>query len=285
MRRFICFVWPLLVYSLFIKGQTPAELYGYLPQLTGWTLAGETEVFNEDNLFDRINGAAPLFIENNFVEMTSMEYTRGDDYITIQAYRHATPEDVFGMYASERSSDLSYLPVGGEGQGDGKSIYFFSGNIYVKMWTNSAEDIAATLQEVAGSLASGIDPDAAYPALVKAFPAEGMIPYSVAYTTANYIGHEFLQSVYTAKYNRNGEQVQAFIIDGKTPGGAREVLDKYFIFTKQPLEYNEGELIIKDRYNGDIPVIWKGSTITGLFNENGNPIEDTSLLEQIAAAI
>ena len=70
------------------------------------------EVFNPDNLFDRINGAAPLFIENNFREMTSMEYKKGSEYITIQAYRHATPEDAFGMYAAERSSDLAYLPVG-----------------------------------------------------------------------------------------------------------------------------------------------------------------------------
>lgn len=44
--------------------------------------------------------------------MTSMEYKKGADYITIQAYRHATPEDAFGMYSSERSSDLEFLPVG-----------------------------------------------------------------------------------------------------------------------------------------------------------------------------
>lgn len=79
-----------------LKAQTPDELKSWLPAVTGWTISDEVEVFNPDNLFDRINGAAPLFIENNFREMTSMEYKKGADYITIQAYRHATPEDAFG---------------------------------------------------------------------------------------------------------------------------------------------------------------------------------------------
>jgi len=88
--------------------QTPDGLKSWLPPVDGWTVSGEVEVFNPDNLFDRINGAAPLFLENNFREMTSMEYKKGADYITIQAYRHATPEDAFGMYSSERSSDLEF---------------------------------------------------------------------------------------------------------------------------------------------------------------------------------
>lgn len=166
--------------------------------------------------------------------MTSLEYTKGDQYITIQAYRHATPEDAFGMYASERSSDLTFLEVGGEGQGDSKSIFFFSGSIYVKMWTNATEDISGTLQTIAKQLAEKIDANPAYPVLVKAFPREQQNPYSVAYITSNYIGHEFLQSVYTSTYDWNGQQVQAFIIDGKSKEGAKNVLDKYFTFSRQP---------------------------------------------------
>lgn len=79
-----------------LSAQTPAELKSWLPAVDGWTVSDEVEVFGPDNLFDRINGAAPLFLENNFREMTSMEYKKGTDYITIQAYRHATPEDAFG---------------------------------------------------------------------------------------------------------------------------------------------------------------------------------------------
>jgi hypothetical protein len=79
---------------------------------------------------------------NNFREMTSVDYKKGDDYITIQAYRHATPEDAFGMYASERSAELTYLPrVGGEAQGDDENLFFFAGTIYVKTSSHSETEV------------------------------------------------------------------------------------------------------------------------------------------------
>lgn len=55
-----------------LKAQTPDELKSWLPAVDGWEISGEVEVFNPDNLFDRINGAAPLFIENNFRDRKSV---------------------------------------------------------------------------------------------------------------------------------------------------------------------------------------------------------------------
>jgi hypothetical protein len=251
--------------------QTPGQLHAGLPAVEGWTISPDIEVFNRDNLYERINGAAPLFLENNFQEMTSVEYTKEDDYITIQAYRHATPEDAFGMYASERSSDMTHYPgIGGEAQGDGYGLFFFSGCIYVKMSaSNESEDIRKALQEIAKGLAEKIDPQAGYPVLFGSFPEEGLIPYTEAYITLNYIGHEFLKPVYTANYVFNEKEMQAFVIDGQTPEKAQQILQDYFKFTKQNADFAEGDLLIKDRYNGNIPVVWRGQYITGAFSEKG----------------
>ncbi|MDR1203636.1 MAG: hypothetical protein LBL58_18665 [Tannerellaceae bacterium] len=255
------------------KAQTSEQLKSYLPIVPDWTIDNETEVFDPDNLFDRINGAAPLFLENNFREMTSMEYKKGDDYITIQAYRHATPEDAFGMYSSERSSDLAFLPIGGEAQGDDKNLYFFSGCIYVKMWTNSNDPVVESIRTIGKSLAEKIDPKAGYPSIMNLFPKENKLPYSEAYVTSSYIGHEFLKSVYHANYeNAEGQSFQLFVIDGKSKEGAQAILNDYFAFTSQATDYQEGTLTIKDRYNGDIPALWKGQYIIGIYNENGELI-------------
>ena len=269
-----------------LNAQTSGELKSWLPAVDGWTISEEVEVFNPDNLFDRINGAAPLFIENNFREMTSMEYKKGADYITIQAYRHATPEDAFGMYSSERSSDLAYLPIGGEAQGDKTNLYFFAGNMYLKIWSNSAGDVSGELQTIGKGLAETIDPNAAYPLAVRLFPKEGKVPYSDSYITSNFIGHEFLRAVYTAKYECNGQSFQLFILDGGSAEGVKEVLTQYMAFTKQSQELKEGELLIKDRYNGDIPSIWKGRYLIGLFNENGDTITGgDKLLNEVAGKL
>ncbi|MDR1505393.1 MAG: hypothetical protein LBT43_23345 [Prevotella sp.] len=272
------------VYSL--SAQTPAELKAWLPATEGWTISDKVEVFSPENLFDRINGAAPLYLENNFREMTQMEYAKGDDYISIQAYRHASPEDAFGMYASERSSELTFFPIGGEAQGDDSGIFFFAGNIYVKMWSSAQENVSETMRAIATHLAGSIDATAGYPPVVNAFPKEDMIPHTETYVTANYIGHTFLNMVYTAKYKIDNKTFQAFVVDAKSADGAKDILDKYFTFTKQSLDFVEGNLIIKDRYNGDIPAVWKGQYIIGVFSENGDKIAGVDIiLGKIAGAL
>lgn len=265
---FLIFFLPLCT----LKAQTPDELKTWLPAVDGWTVAAEVEIFNPDNLFDRINGAAPLFLENNFREMTSMEYKRGSDYITIQAYQHATPEDAFGMYAAERSSDLAFLPIGGEAQGDKTTLYLFAGNMYLKMWSNASGDVSKELQAIGKELAGKIDAEAGYPALIRLFPEEGKVPYSATYITSNFIGHEFLRSVYTTRYEKDGQTYQLFILNGNTPDGVKEVLTQYMAFTKQTDEPKEGSLLIKDRYNGDIPALWKGCYLVGLYSESGDAV-------------
>lgn len=252
--------------------QTPQQLFTALPQVNGWSLSPDIEVFNRDNLYERINGAAPLFFENNFQEMTTTTYTSGDDYITIQAYRHSTPEDAFGMYASERSSDMEQYPnIGGEAQGDEYGLYFFAGAIYVKMSANNeGENISEAMKAIAGGFAGNMGTSNTYPSIINSFPAEGLIPYSSAYITQNYIGHEFLKPVYTANYELLGRKFQAFVIDAKTSANAEQILSSYFKFTKQDEPFTEGNLLIKDRYNGSIPTVWKGSYLIGAFDEDGD---------------
>jgi hypothetical protein len=283
----------VFIYSLFglsgvlgsVFAQTPEQLHADLPETEEWTVSPDIEVFNRDNLYERINGAAPLFLENNFQEMTSMTYVRDEDYITLQAYRHATPEDAFGMYASERSPEMTYYPgIGGEAQGDEYGLFFFSGCVYVKMSASSeSESTRKALQEIAKGLAAQIDPEADYPDIFRSFPKEGLIPYTETYITQNYIGHEFLKPVYTANYNLASKEVQLFVIDGKTTEGAQQILSEYFRFTKQTEEFTEGDLLIKDRYNGNIPVVWKGRYITGVYSEKGEdfPAEIYSFLNGI----
>jgi hypothetical protein len=260
---------------MLVTAQTPDAILSWLPAINGWQKPESKEVFDSDNLFDRINGAAPLFIENGFREMTACDYTKGEDYITIQVYRHATPEDAFGMYASERSSDLTFYRTGGEAHGDNSSLFFFAGSLYVKIRSNQAEEATGkAMQVIAAAIAGNTDPNAAYPALIGRFPEENKIPHSEAYITSNYIGHDFLNKVYLCKYKQGDLEYQLFVIDAGDGGGAKEILNKYFTFAKQPLEFEEGFLLIKDRYNGDIPCLWKGKYLIGIYNENGEAIPD-----------
>ncbi|MDR2681314.1 MAG: hypothetical protein LBC47_10955 [Tannerella sp.] len=258
-----------------VTAQTPDEIMSWLPTVNGWQKPESKEIFNPDNLFDRINGAAPLFIENGFREMTACDYSQGENYITVQVYRHATPEDAFGMYASERSSDLTFYKIGGEAHGDNSSLFFFAGRLYVKIRSNqSKEETGKAMRSIAEALAAKTEPDASYPVIIGTFPEENKIPHSESYITSNYIGHEFLNKVYVCQYKRGDLVYQLFVIDAGNDGAAKEILNKYFTFSKQPLAFKQGQLLIKDRYNGDIPCLWKGKYLIGIYNENGDAVDD-----------
>jgi hypothetical protein len=182
MKQLFYFILSLCCLTGQAHAQTPQELKLYLPLVEGWTITPEIEVFNQDNLYERINGAAPLYFENNFREMTSMVYTQEDNYITIQAYRHATPEDAFGMYASERSPDMDFYPgIGGEAQGDDYGLYFFAGSIYVKISANDeSAAVSSAMKQIAKGLAGKIDRNAIYPSIFAKFPKQGAIANSEA---------------------------------------------------------------------------------------------------------
>jgi hypothetical protein len=79
-----------------------------------------------------------------------------------------------------------------------------------------------------------------------------------------------LKPVYTVNYDLNGKKFQVFVLDAKTIENAKNILTAYFKFTKQTATFSEGKLLISDRYNGNIPMIWTGSYIVGAFNEQGN---------------
>ena len=266
----------VIIYPSISLAQTPDELISWLPEIKEWKKPDSKEIFNPENLFDRINGAAPLFIENGFQEMTTFDYKKGDDYITFQIYRHATLEDAFGMYASERSFDLSFYKIGGEAHGDNSSLYFFAGPVYFKVNSSiSTDESGEVMRKVGETLSERIATGTTYPTIINAFPSENKIPHSEAYITANYIGHDFLNKVFTCNYNKENLSYQLFIIDTGSSNSAKEILNKYLNFSKQSIDLKEGEILIKDRYNGDIPCLWKGKYIIGIYNENGQTVPDS----------
>ncbi|MDR1814878.1 MAG: hypothetical protein LBR18_08550 [Tannerella sp.] len=282
---FLTTAFPALVgaQSSFSAAPTPEEIFSSLPDIPGWTKPTDKEVFDSENLFDRINGAAPLFIESGFCEMTTFDYTKGNDYITVQVYRHATPQDAFGMYAAERSPELTFYKIGGEAHGNNESLFFFSGVLYVKMQSNAAsENVNAAMCKIAESIAAKIDKNQqGYPSLFNVFPDANKIEGSEMYVTSSYIGHDFLNKVYACRYKTENLKYQLFIIDMGNADAAKEIMKKYLEFAKQDEPLQEGGVVvIKDRYNGDVPMRWAGRFLFGVYNENGEPTPNASAILQ-----
>ena len=238
--------------------QTPSEIKAKLPQVAGWTINETVEIFDADNLYDRINGAAPGYILFNFNELTCFEYNQKVDddnspYITIQVYRHTTSEDAFGIYASERPLQSDFITVGAEGYQEGSILNFFVDRLYVKIESPSTkEETDNAVRQIAQEFGRSVNPQPVFPMQLQAFQADNKIARSEMYIPSSFLGHEFLSKAFTANYEASGKKYQLFIMDTGNVDQAKATLNRYLQFTKQNLKLREGRLTIKDRFNGDI---------------------------------
>ena len=281
--RFVILLFALVRVQL-ATAQTPAELKAKLPQAAGWSINETVEVFDSNNLYERINGAAPGYFFFEFKELTCFEYNQkraGDNlpYITVQVYRHATNEDAFGIYASERPSETNFINIGTEGYQEGSMLNFFVDRLYVKIESPSTDDdVVKAVTQIAQELARNVNPQSTFPTQLQNLPAENKITRSEQYIPSGYLGHDFLNRAFTANYTAAGRKYQLFIIDAGSAELANAMLSKYLQFTKQDIMLREGRLTIKDRYNGDVECQWKGRYIWGIVNDNNAPVKVDDVL-------
>ncbi|MDR0814232.1 MAG: hypothetical protein LBN37_00605 [Bacteroidales bacterium] len=277
-------VWVALLWVQCIAAQSPQELKSKLPTVKGWVLSAEVETFDPNTLFERINGAAPGYILYDFKELSVFVYqkAKSEDYITIQIYRHGSDTDAFGIYASERPLETAFAKIGAEGYQEGAMLNFLADKLYVKIESPSSDVATAkVITKIAQNFAAKINPKAVFPVKLQVFPAENKIAHSEQYIAQSFLGHEFLNSAFTADYTLNDAQYQLFVIDAGTTAAAKAMLEKYFGFTKQTDPLEEGKLTVTDKYNGDIVCRWEGQHIWGVLNDNGAPVAIDKVLEAI----
>ncbi|MDR1864987.1 MAG: hypothetical protein LBR08_05375 [Bacteroidales bacterium] len=281
-------LWAALGMAHCISAQTPQELKTKLPRIKGWNVEATVETFDPNTLFERINGAAPNYLLYDFRELTVFVYrqAKGENYVTIQAYRHATPEDAFGIYASERPQETGFVAIGAEGYQEGAMLNFLVNNLYVKIESPSSDaGTVAAVTQIAQAFARKINPKAALPESLQIFPSENKIAHSEQFIAKSFLGHEFLNHAFTADYQASGKNYQVFVINAGAPAEAKAILEKYYRFTGQTDPPKEGRLTVKDRYNGNLECQWKGKYLWGILNDSQAPVKTDEVLKMIEAGI
>ena len=251
-----------------LKAQTPQTLKSWLPEIPGWTLQEKVEVFHAENLYERINGAAESYFLYDFKEMTSLEYQKGDLYITLQVYRHGDPVNAFGIYASERPSEPVFVRVGTQGYHEPTLLNFFSGHLYVKMHTASEEpEVQSLMEKIALAFAGKMGDTPSFPPLLEGFPSEGKVSDSEQYIAKSFMGQSVLHSAYTATYLQGTDEYKLFLIDAGSEEEAKAMLSAYLTVAGQSVTEIPVSVVVKDPYNGEVPVLRKGRYLLGISND------------------
>ncbi len=259
----------IIVPSLFLQGKAqPTDVYKLFPNLGGWEKEFNYEVYTPNDLWDYIDGAADAYLSQEFVDLHIAEYSKGQDVIRAEIYRHKDDDHGFGIYSQERSPDLNFIDIGAKAYQEGAILNFLNGNYYVKIYASTEKkSVTNAMKNLAEQISKTINRDPKLPAILSFFPSENHISNADAFISTNFMGHEFLNSVYKASYKTGDTSFNMFIIRALNAAACEQILRKYMEFAKQGDEkLSQGRLIIHDPYNGSIEILWKDNLIMGVSN-------------------
>jgi len=98
------------------------------------TLHGEVTLYDDQKLFDYIDGAAPLYLQRHFRKLAATEMTTADGgELTCDVYDMRAPENAESIFAAERSSSAQAAPAWPEALLGKRSLVFRRGRYYAKL--------------------------------------------------------------------------------------------------------------------------------------------------------
>jgi len=242
--------------------QTTAEDF---PEINNLQKNGEIEIYNPDDLYNYINGAADLYLNYNFVELKLQRYKgNAEQSLTIEIYRHSNNLTAFGIYSSERPSEGNWVDIGAQGYYEGEILNFYKGQYYIKIMAYKIENAEDFLKNTAKIVDENLEGENELPILLKSFPEKGKIEHSEKYIHKNFLGYESLSGAFTADYIIDGENFTMFLIQKNSNKKCKKMLIEYFDSIKLDKEnVKEGEMLVKDPYLGEININWYNSYVFG----------------------
>jgi len=261
-----------------------------LPQ--GWEVSKSgtkhLESFNAENMFEKIDGRAESFTQNNVTGMTYASYHPiGDDSSDVQLYifefDHAKPLRAQSKYNSEKPDEIKKVNIGTEGYTSAGSLLFFVDPYYTQIvstvddpkFAKFAAEIAAKVAAkqkpatVAGGGEGGAGKaeataDALY-AILPADPGKN----DPKFVAQDVFGYGFLSDVYMADYKEGEVTWQGFVRPYSTVAEAEAVFARYLAAAKQDggesksVEASGADAMVINSNVGLIDVIFRRGGVIG----------------------
>ncbi len=251
----------------------------FFPKIDGYQRMGEIEIYNPDNLYDVIDGAADSYLNYDFQELQLLRY-KGENkqYLQIEVYRHADKNNAFGIYSNERPTKGNWVDVGAQGYYESKVLNFYKGQYYVKLMGFKIDNIEEFLLDIAKKVANNIDGENVPPKILSLFPKEGKIDNSERFINKNFLGYESLTAMFTSDYIVNNISFKIFITEKKDDDSCKKMLENYFKSIKNKKgNIAQGIIHIKDPYQGEYNILWRNNIVTGVLDSPDNELSEKYL--------
>ena len=209
-------------------GETPPTLPPELAALSA------PETFAPDDLFNKIDGKADLYLTAGFVQLRCQRFAlkaASDTWMEWFVYDMGALPQGFSVFSLQRRSEAQALDLTPFAYQTQNSLYFVSGRYYVEAVTAMpTEPMMAAMLAMARQFVAANPPGATRIPELKLFPPENLEAGSQGLQVADAFGFDRFTNVFTAKYRVDNAEVLAFLEITKTTAEAAALRDAYRSF-------------------------------------------------------
>ncbi|MFM2082204.1 MAG: hypothetical protein RL380_895, partial [Verrucomicrobiota bacterium] len=178
----------------------------------------DTEFYNADTLYEKIDGRAPAYLGFNFQNLRSRSFEilgAAGSYVDVYEFHFDTPINAFGMFATERDAKGKLLDFAPDGYAGEMGFFFRQGACYFQIIASDTKEKTMEIAKaIAVNRAKAVPVDDAGLDARRRLPATGLNPASVEFEAENALGQEFLKNVFQARYDFGGKKIPFFVMAG-----------------------------------------------------------------------
>jgi hypothetical protein len=209
-----------------------SDLQKYLP--AGMMILTPVETFGPDNLSEKIDGKAELYLSAGFLGLSCQRFAEAgkpDIWLEVFVYDMGGMRNAFSVFSTQRRADARDDDFTRFAYRTANALFFLQGQYYVEV-------IAASDQMSDAMLAIGrnfvrenpysTESEAVGEAAL--FPNASLIPGSVALLAENVFGFSRLDNTFVAHYSLSDNQLTAFLSRRQTAQEAKDLALAYHQF-------------------------------------------------------
>jgi hypothetical protein len=259
----------------------------------GFETLSKSELYVPDNLYEKINGKAPLYIDSGFEKLFTQRFISKDDenlWAELYVFDMAAVRNAFSVYSIQRRADADILSLfhPSFAYRTDNALYFVHGKYYVEL-VGSAESpqLFKAMTEIAGNITSKLKVgEVEQIAELSLFPEENAVLGSDKLYLADAFGFEGLTDTFVRRYKLGDETISAFLSKRPDSRGAEVVAESYRNFliengatTRKEINKSlKGKVL--DFYDTTEIVLSTGPFVVGI-----HEAENQSLAEELAVKL
>jgi len=217
---------------------TPASSEASAALPPGLAALSALENFGPDDVYNKIDGKADLYLTAGFVHLTCQRFAltaTNDIWMEWFVYDMGTLPQAFSVFSLQRRAEAQPWELTPFAYQTQNALYFVSGRFYVEAVTAMPLPAMMTgMKAMAQQFVAAHPPGPAVIPELKLFPPENLATGSQGLQVADAFGFDGFTNVFTAKYQlpagTTNVEALAFLEITKTAGDAAKVRDAYRSF-------------------------------------------------------